>query len=353
MGSNVWTRSKGVREPAEPLKPVVDPAEWYPADYEGSDEWIYNLSQAEIDGVASAVAGVEAHGLDIKDIRTEDFPLAALGEALADMRAEVLDGRGLVLVRGLPLADMTRVQMAAAFWGIGSYFGEAVSQNGKGHLLGHVKDLGTDYADAEIRGYQTRAHMGFHADQCDILALCCLHPSKSGGAHRVCSSVALHNEMMRQYPDLVKELAWKFYWSRHGEIPQDEDPWYRQAVFTYHQGCLSVRGVSSHVAKAQDLPGVPKFTPAQIEAIDMFKALAAELAFEVKFQLGDMLFMLQHVTLHSRTAFEDWPEPERKRHILRMWLTTHGARPLPAEFAQQSAGIRVPGVSLRAPLDAE
>ena len=72
-------------------------------------------------------------------------------------------------------------------------------------------------------------------------------------------------------------------------------------------------------------------------------ALADELAIEVAFQPGDMLFMLQHVTLHSRTEFEDWPEAERKRHILRLWLTTHGARPLTEEFAQQMVGIRVPG----------
>jgi hypothetical protein len=111
--------------------------------------------------------------------------------------------------------------------------------------------------------------------------------------------------------------------------------------------------VSQHIAKAQNLPGVPKFTAAQLEAMDMYKALADELAFEVRFQPGDMLFMLQHVTLHSRTEFEDWPEPERKRHILRMWLTTHGERPLPAEFAQQAVGIRVAGAALKAPLDVE
>ena len=195
--------------------------------------------------------------------------------------------------------------------------------------------------------------MNFHADQCDILALGCLHPAKSGGAHCICSSVALHNEMLRQFPDLVKELAWKFYWTRHGEIPPGEDRWYRQAVFTYYKGYFTARGVSAHIAKAQDLPGVPKFTPAQLDAMDMYKALARALAMDIEFQQCDMSFVQNHILLHARTAFEDWPEPERKRHILRMWLTTHGARPLPAEFVQQSVGIRVKGAELKAPLDAE
>jgi hypothetical protein len=330
---------------------LVDPAEWHPEEYRDSEQWIYRLSDAEIAEIHGAVAGVEESGLDIKDIKRESFPLPAFSGVLSEIRKELLDGRGFVLVRGIPLEAMTRVQMAAAFWGLGTYLGEAVSQNSRGHLLGHVKDLGTDYAHE--RGYQTRAYMAFHADQCDILALCCLHPSKSGGAHRICSSVALHNEMLKRRPDLVKELNWKFYRSCSTDIAPGETPFYRQAIFNYHQGYFAARGVSANLDKAQDLPGVPKFTAAQVEAMVMYKELADELAFEVKFELGDIFLMLQHVTLHSRTAFEDWPEPERKRHVLRLWLTTHGARPLPEEFARQIVGVQVPGVNLKAPLDAE
>ena len=353
MQNNNWTRSKSVREPAEPHKPVVDPAEWYPDDYRGSDEWIYNLSRAEVDEIRAAVAGVQERGFDIKDIRREDFPLPTLGKTLAELQDEVMDGRGFALIRGLPMGEMTRVQAAAAFWGIGANFGEAVSQNAKGHVLGHVKDLGMDYAEAEVRGYLTRAHMNFHADQADILGLGCLHPAKSGGAHRICSSVALHNEMLKRRPDLAEELTFKFYWTRHGEIPPGEDPYYRMAVFSFHEGYFTARGVSAHIAKAQTLPGVPEFTPAQREAMEMFKELAMELSMDINFQQGDMSFVQNHVMLHSRTAFEDWPEPERKRHILRLWLTTHGRRPLPEEFAQQMVGIRVAGAIPKAPLDAE
>lgn len=351
MQENRWTRSNGARQPAEPLKPVVDPAEWYPGDIRGSDAWLYRLSDAEFAEIEAGVAAVEARGLDIRDIRREDVPLPRFGGALAEMRDELLDGRGFVVIRGLPVARMSRAQVAAAFWSIGVNFGAAVSQNASGHLLGHVKDLGTDYD--KVRGYQTRAHMAFHADQCDILGLCCLHPAKSGGAHRVCSSVALHNEMLRRRPDLVKELNWKFYRSRSDDVSPGETPYYRQAIFNYHDGYFAARGVSANIAKAQKMPGVPEFTDAQVEAMDMFKALAPELSVDVDIRQGDMSFVLNHVTLHSRTAFEDWPEPERKRHFLRLWLTTHGERPLPPDFAYQREGIRVEGAELRAPLDAQ
>ena len=351
MQENRWVRSDGARQPAEPGKPLVDPGEWYPADYRESDAWAYRLSDAEIAEIESAVAAVEARGLDIKDIRREDFPLPGFGAALAEIRDELLDGRGFVAIRGLPVARMSRAQVAAAFWGVGAYFGAALSQNASGHLLGHVKDLGTDYS--KVRGYQTRAAMAFHSDQVDILGLCCLHPAKSGGAHRICSSVALHNEMFRRRPDLVRELNWKFYRSRSDDVGPGETPYIRQAVFNYHDGYFAARGVSANIAKAQKMPGVPKFTDAQIEAMDLFKSLAPELAMDIDLGQGDMTFVLNHVILHSRTAFEDWPEPERKRHALRLWLTTHGARPLPPDFAYQRNGIRVAGTVPHAPLDVE
>jgi len=163
--------------------------------------------------------------------------------------------------------------------------------------------------------------------------------------------VALYNEMLARRPDLAEVLAWKFYWTRHGQVPPGKDRWYRQAVFSFHEGYFTARGVSSHIAKAQNLPGVPQFTDGQKEARAMYKTLAAELALKVKFQQGDMMFVMNHATLHARTEFEDWPEPER--HLLRLWLTTHGVRPLPGGFAQQTVGNRVEGDDFKVPLDAE
>ncbi len=318
---------------------------------EGSDNWLYQLSVAEIAEMTAAVRGIEERGLDIKDITREDFSLPTFGKALGEIRQEVLDGRGFVLVRGLPIAEYTTAQAAAAFWGIGAYFGKAVSQNAEGHLLGHVKDLGKDYNDPMVRGYQTSAEMGFHADPSDVVALLCLQPSRSGGASRIVSSVNLYNVMLERRPDMVKELIWKFYWTRHGEVPEGMDPWYRQAVFNFYGGMLTVRGASAHLRKSQAIPAVPRLTEAQFEAIDLFQELARELAADMDFRHGDMQFVNNHVLLHTRRAFVDWPEPERKRHLFRLWLVAGDARPLPDEFAHQMEGIQVDNAELTTPLD--
>lgn len=347
---NNWTRSTNERTPAKLGRHLVDPADWRPRDILGSDTWIYRLSHAEIDEIEQAVRGIEARDLDILSIAQSDFPLPHLGNALMEIRDELINGQGLTLIRGLDLRRMTKAQFAVAFWGIGTYLGEALCQNAGGHMLGHVKDIGEDYAN--VRGYMTRAHMPLHCDQCDFLALACFHNAKSGGEHLVCSSVALYNVMLRRRPDLVEILGGQFYRSRKNEIPPGEiEPWVKQPIFGFHDGYFAARGVSDAIEKAQDLPNVPSLTDIQREALQMFRDVALELAVEVSFEQGDLFYLCNHVTLHSRNEFSDWPEPERKRHLLRLWLSTKGGRPLPPEIAERSEGVFVEGTVFTAPLD--
>lgn len=343
--------SKGARQPAIAGKPVIDPAAWYPADMLRRTDWIHTLSDAELSDLLGAVASVEARGIDIKDITRERFPLPVLGPVLDDIRDALREGRGFVLIRGLPIAEITRARAGAAFFGIGTYLGGAISQNPKGHVLGHVKDLGKDYADANVRGYQTSARMTFHSDQCDYVGLLCVQPSKSGGESLIVSSVTLYNEMLKRRPDLAAALSKRFYWTKHGEVKEGEEPWYRLAVFSFHDGYLSVRGAGAHIMKAQGLPGVPPFTEADKEGMALFQELANELAMPMTFEPGDMQFLHNHVMLHTRTAFEDWPEPERKRHLMRLWLNDPEGRPIAPEFRDQITGIEIEGTVHCAPLD--
>ena len=347
-----WVKGSRHRAPATFMQPLVDPAAWYADDVTGSEQWIYRLGAAEIAEVLAAVKGIVARGLDIAHVRAADFPLPTLGPVLRDIRDELMMGRGMAKISGLPISDLGRAEIATAFWGIGCHIGRQISQNGQGHLLGHVKDLGGDYGHATTRGYLTNAQMAFHNDQCDIIALCCLHPAKSGGDHAIVSSVTLYNEMLKRRPDLMQEFEFPFYRSRSGELPPGEtEPWQRQLIFNFVDGYFAARGVGAAIVKAQSIPGVPPLTAAQKEALEMFRTLALELSVQIPFRQGDIFCLNNHVTLHSRGAFEDWPEPERRRHLLRLWLDTDGARPLPPEIARQSAGVIVEGTELTVPLD--
>jgi hypothetical protein len=304
---------------------------------------------------------VHARGLDVADIRREDFPLPTLGPVLDRLRGQVLDGRGFVLLRGVPVEGRPIAESAAAYWGLGTYFGVARSQNAKGHLLGHIYDLGGNSAtDPNIRTYATSERQNFHIDRCDVVALLCLRRAKAGGLSAIASSMAVHNVMLERRPDLLERLYQPFPVDRRGEVPEGKAPFYDAPVFNEHAGRVSVLYSRLHIGSSQRFPEARRLAPEDIEALDMLAALAGddELRLDMTFMPGDIQFLHNHTILHARTAYEDWLDAERKRHLLRLWLAPAGARPLPPVFAEcygditpgDRGGIICKGTRLHAPL---
>ncbi len=352
----------GTRQPAEPMKPLIDPADWSGADLAASDDWKYVLTSTEIAEIDAAIAGIKARGIEIKDITTEDFPLPILDSRLADLKMQLMEGRGLAVLRGVPVDRYTIEQSAIAYWGIALRVGDQVSQNHKGHLLGHVYDLvGPDRgANPSIRAYHTSDNLNYHSDSCDVVVLLCLQKAKTGGFSKVVSTVRVYNEMLGRRPDLVAELVKPWYRDRRGEIPPGKDPWFEMPVFNFDHGYFSTSWHNYYIRSAQRFEELPRFTEAQIEALNMMDSLAEELHCDMAFEPGDIQFLHNHVTAHGRTKYGDWPEPGRKRHLLRFWLATPGGRPLPdaileryvgLEPGKRPAGIIVEGTEFCTPLE--
>jgi hypothetical protein len=117
-----------------------------------------------------------------------------------------------------------------------------------------------------------------------------------------------------------------------------------------------------YIESARRFAEVPPLSTAQTEALDLLDALAEDPSFhlELEFLPGDIQLVNNHVLFHDRTAFEDWPEPEHRRHLLRLWLAPAGAQPLPPVFAERfgsvtpgaRGGVSVPRAQWQAPLDA-
>jgi hypothetical protein len=343
-------------------RPIEGPSVWFADDMRGREaEWSYRLSPAEVAELESALRAVQARGLEIAAISRDDFPLPTLGPVLDQLCDDVLMGRGFVLLRGVPVEDRPIVESATIYWGIGTYFGSARSQNAKGHLLGHVYDLGGSSAtDPTIRSYATSERQNFHIDRCDVVALLCLRRAKSGGLSAIASSMAVHNVMLERRPDLLGRLYQPMPVDRRGEVPEGKAPFYDAPVFNTHAGNVSVLYSRLHIGSSQRFAEARRLAPEDIEALDMLAALAADdaLRLDMTFMPGDIQLLHNHTILHARTGYEDWPEAERKRHLLRLWLAPNRARELPPVFAEcyggivpgDRGGIICPGTQLHAPL---
>lgn len=338
-------------------------AAWYGPEIAKRDDWMMPLSAAEVAEVEAATQALVARDADIAVLKPQDFPLPTLGAKLRSrVDDEVLNGRGFLLLRGLPVDRWSIRESATAFFGLGAHLGSARSQNGKGHVLGHVQDLGLDVNDPNVRIYQTHERQTYHTDSCDIVGLLCLKTARSGGLSALVSSTTIFNEMRRRRPDLLKLLFQPIATDRRGEVPEGQKPFFEIPVFNWHQGYLTAIYQRQYIDSAQRFPEAPRHTPELIEALDMFDSLANDPALNtfMEFKPGDVQLVHNHTMLHDRTGFDDWPEPERRRHLLRLWLAAEGARPLPEIFAQRygqvtigdRGGIIVRGTKLHAPLQA-
>ena len=201
-----------------------DQAAWRGPEMAVRDDWLYTFSDADVGEIEGAIAGVRARGLELIDVTKPDFSLPGLGAVLAGIQEDVIHGRGFVQLRGLPVGRWSRRDSALAYWGIGRHFGDPVSQNGQGHLLGHVRDVGEDPLDPVTRIYQTSYRQPYHTDSSDIVGLLCLQTSKSGGASRIVSSTAIYRELERRRPDLLAVLGEPFPIDRKNEVPEGMGP---------------------------------------------------------------------------------------------------------------------------------
>lgn len=320
------------------------PQVWLGPDMAARTDWIAPLSPADIAEITAAAAPLADRGADIATLTAADFPLPTLAPRLASLQQQVLEGRGFVLLRGLPVEHWPLRLSATAFFGLGLHLGRAVSQNAQGHVLGHVRDLGLKSDDPRVRIYQTAERQTFHTDSCDIVGLLCLQTAKEGGHSALVSTGAVWNAVRQQRPDLAAALLQPVATDRRGEVPPGQQPFFTIPVLNWFDGRLSGLYHRAYVDSAQRFADAPKLTSLQREALDLFDSLcnSPDLHFLMTLQRGDIQLVHNHALLHDRTAFTDWPEPDRRRHLLRLWLAPPNARPLPPVFAQRYGSV-VPG----------
>ncbi|MEU1784825.1 TauD/TfdA family dioxygenase [Streptomyces sparsogenes] len=315
-------------------RPCTGPAVWTGPDLAGSDEWILRLSPAQLDELDDTLRAVRERGVPLLKVSAGDFPLRTLAKELERIADVLENGRGFVLVKRIPVERYGQAGTSTLFWGLGQHLGVPVSQNAAGHMLGHVRDTGRTLADPATRGYQTRERIPFHNDGSDVLGLLCLRTARCGARTSLVSSAAVYNSVLARRPDLVERLYRSHFLDRREEHAPGERPYAAVPLAAWHAGKLSMRYHRTYLESAQRFPDVPRLAPADVELFDLVDELAESpgLRLDIDFEVGDLLLLNNHAVLHSRTEYEDFDEPELKRHVLRLWLTLRQGRELPPGF---------------------
>ncbi len=289
------------------------------------DDYVYPLTDDDLAELEAALEHGEARRADTLAITAEDFPLPTLGPKLAEVARELIDGRGVALIRGVPVDRLGPERASAVYWGIGRYLGRPWPQNHKGHLLGDVTDQGKTGADPTSRGNEIGGvAFPFHSDGSDLVGLFCLDAGNSGGASLVANAVSIHNELVRTAPELAEALYDEFAYDFRGEERSGSRPWYLMPLFTERNGRLFVRYIRPYIRAARRHADAPAPSEIAEAAMDRIDAMCADPAFHLSMQLqpGDVQLVNNYHVLHARDAYTDDRQGGRVRHLKRLWLET-------------------------------
>jgi hypothetical protein len=304
---------------------------WRGSDVNGVEDFAMDLdpiSASTLEKVAIDLASEEG---DVTDATQHDLPLGELEETIEGVQREILEGTGMVLLRGFPVDRLSSREIAYFFWGIGLGLGNAVSQSVMGEKLGRVIDA-TD-VDPHARAYRNRTELTPHTDPSDILAFLCLYPGATGGISHFVSSLTVYEEISENNPEVLEVLQRGFHYHRFGEQEPDcpdITPW-RVPVFSAREGKLSCRYVKEFIEIAADENPDAVLSTEEKEALKIFESTAQRQDLRVTFTLqpGELILANNYTVLHARTAFTN--HPQRKRELLRLWLTAKPTRPVVKE----------------------
>jgi len=304
---------------------VSDASAWKGCDYADNRRWIVELTARHVAEVDTAAAACANRGLMWSDIRREDFALPTLATDIREWAQQINHGRGFLLVKGLPVERLNNDQVRSIFWGIGLHLGVPLSQNSYGEMLGDVYDEGVKMGTGRVRGYRTNQQLRFHTDRCDMVGLLCLQEARSGGISSIVSSTTIYNEIARNHQEYLPPLYNGYL---HATMEEGGAfTTYRVPVYDVVDGVVSCRILRNTIENARKM-GYAQYTELETAALAYMDSLAnrPDLRLDMVLERGDMQFINNYTTLHARTEFEDFPEPQRRRHMVRLWLKANDAR---------------------------
>lgn len=312
---------------------IDHPMAWCGCDIT-KDDIAFDLNGRHVAALEEVMLRIRRASLALGEIRIENCRHPALDTDLERVFDQIQEGRGIVIMRGLPVDGHSVEDICTMFWALGMHFGQGVSQSALGDLLGQVRDETPPGQPESARGYLSRRELSLHVDLAQIVGLMCVRQARGGGCSQYASGLAVHNEIFATRPDLMPILYRGFPYHRRGEEPSTHAPItpYDVPVFSNRDGHVSVFMVREIINAAfRELKR--EFTPQEIDAIDTFRATAQRLQFATRLEPGEASFLNNYTVMHARSEFDDWEEADKKRLMLRLWLDVERkARPVVREI---------------------
>jgi len=308
--------------------PIEHPIAWCASDFGSLDEVAIDLTTTQRRNLAELARQVRRDGRAWSDLTPDEEALPELAATLAETRREVYEGRGLVLLRGLPMDELDEDEAAVVTWAVGSHFGRRASQSAFGDVLGRVQvDPNLQQA---WRGYRSSNSSPFHTDHLDGLAMTCIRPAGKGGESCVVSAAAIHNTLAAERPDLLAALyeGYRVHWFDEPPAPGEKVSDFNVPVFSWSDErivCVLDEGYMK--AAAKELGTI--YPPALDEGCRLIHEIAARdgMALYFKLQAGDMLLLDNKAVLHGRAAFAEDPGDIGHRLLYRLQFEVLPERP--------------------------
>lgn len=321
------------------------PQAWLSSDFRSDDDYTLTLDDADRAELVAAAGRLRDAGRlsPVEALTRADFDLPRMAPRLAAAQAQVKDGIGFVVLRGLPRGEVDLEAFTAITWGVGLWFGRAISQNAGGRLVEHV--CNTSKTDATPRMYASAFELSLHNDVTAMLSLACWQPGVTGGENLLGSGLAIHAEIARTRPDLLAVLERGFHYHRLGEEAEGApqySPW-RMPVFSTRDGQVSVRYQRTGYLAAHHDFGLG-LTEQELDAADLFEALARDPRYHIELALGagDMVVINNYAVMHARRGFTEGETLETRRRLVRYWFDDDGFRSVVPELNLFEQGNGIP-----------
>ncbi|MBX2882316.1 MAG: TauD/TfdA family dioxygenase [Granulosicoccus sp.] len=307
------------------VRPISD-AHWcWLASEITSSDWLITLNPEAKKELSELARHIEQHPIQQLQRRVTGYAIPALRDLMQQLKHKLDHGVGFAVLDRISTQQYPQETLVEIYWILGQLIGRPVAQKWNGEMIYDVRDTGVQFQYG-VRGSRTSVELLFHTDNAfghmvpDYVGLFCKNPAKEGGISRFCSLYTLHHRLQRSHPDVLRQLYQPMLYDRQKEHHSDAPPICLAPFFSWRGDRLTARANTSLVRKGHEVAG-QIMSPELKNALDVVDKVCADddMWFEAPLEAGQIQYLNNHEIGHYRSAFTDHEEPEKKRHLFRLW----------------------------------